>query len=249
MKYEVWSMETFWISYSILHTLFKGISMNYIVVVIFLILSAITLVSGVMVVTVKNIIHSALWLIASFIGVAALYMLMEAEFLAVVQVLVYAGAVSILVLFAIMLTRHVTGEGTRMLYERWWVALLVALVLFGAVIVPTIWQQGAAWDAAATTAQTGISSAAEGAAPGTTVASTINIGESFMREYLLPFEIASLLLLMALVGAIVVAFEERTRRRRVLTLAEEFALKQRGIVEARDAEGAVVPTIEAEQAV
>ncbi len=222
--------------------------MNYIVVVIFLILSAITLVSGVMDVTVKNIIHSALWLIASFIGVAALYLLMEAEFLAVVQILVYAGAVSILVLFAIMLTRHVTGEGTRMLYERWWVALLVALVLFGAVIVPTIWNQGANWDAAATAAQSSITASGEDAAPGTAVASTINIGESFMREYLLPFEIASLLLLMALIGAIVIAFEERTSRRRVLTLAEEHALKQRGIVESRDAEGAVVPTIEAEQA-
>ncbi|MBA3468987.1 MAG: NADH-quinone oxidoreductase subunit J [Herpetosiphonaceae bacterium] len=222
--------------------------MNYIVVVIFLILSAITLVSGVMVVTVKNIIHSALWLIASFIGVAALYLLMEAEFLAVVQILVYAGAVSILVLFAIMLTRHVTGEGTRMLYERWWVALVVALVLFGAVITPTIWQQGANWDAAATAAQASITATGEGSPAGTAVASTINIGESFMREYLLPFEIASVLLLMALIGAIAIAFEERTGRRRVLTLAEEYALKQRGIVEPRDAEGAVVPSIEAEQA-
>lgn len=231
--------------------------MNYIVVAIFLVLSAIVLVAGVMVVTVKNIIHAALWLIASFVGVAALYLLMEAEFLAVVQVLVYAGAVSILVLFAIMLTRHVTGEGTRMLYERWWVSLLVAVVLFGAVITPTIWRQGKAWDAAAQTSQAAIvpapagSPSSEGplagAAPGTTIASTINIGESFMREYLLPFEIASVLLLMALIGAIVIAFEERTRRRRVLTLAEEHALKQRGIVELRDAEGAVVPAIETEQ--
>jgi NADH-quinone oxidoreductase subunit J len=67
-----------------------------------------------------------------------------------------------------------------------------------------------------------------------------------MREYLLPFEIASVLLLMALIGAIVIAFEERTRRRRVLTLAEEVALKRRGIVEPRDADGAVVPVEEAE---
>lgn len=221
--------------------------MNYIVVGVFLVLSAITLVSGVMVVTVKNIIHSALWLISSFVGVAALYLLMEAEFLAVVQVLVYAGAVSILVLFAIMLTRHVTGEGTRMLYERWWVTLLVAGALFGGVLVPTLWAQGSNWDAAATTAQAGLVPASEGAASGTTVANTVNIGESFMREYLLPFEIASVLLLMALIGAVVIAYEERTRRRRVLTLAEEVALKKRGIIETRDAEGAVVPTAEVEQ--
>lgn len=221
--------------------------MNSIIVVIFLALSALVLGAGVMVVTVKNIIHSALWLIASFVGVAALYLLMEAEFLAVVQVLVYAGAVSILVLFAIMLTRHVTGEGTRMLYERWWVMLLVAGVLFAGVFVPTIWAQGGAWDEAASAAQTVLAPPAEGVPATAAVASTVNIGESFMREYLLPFEIASVLLLMALIGAIVIAFEERTRRRRVLTLAEEVALKRRGIVEPRDAEGAVVPVEEAEQ--
>jgi NADH-quinone oxidoreductase subunit J len=221
--------------------------MNSIIVVIFLALSALVLGAGVMVVTVKNIIHAALWLIASFVGVAALYLLMEAEFLAVVQVLVYAGAVSILVLFAIMLTRHVTGEGTRMLYERWWVMLLVAGALFAGVFVPTIWAQGKAWDEAASAAQTVLAAPAEGVPATAAVANTVNIGESFMREYLLPFEIASVLLLMALIGAIVIAFEERTRRRRVLTLAEEVALKRRGIVEPRDAEGAVVPVEEAEQ--
>src|SRR5918912_2771950 len=112
--------------------------MNILIMVIFLVLAAFTLAAGVMVVTVKNIIHAALWLIASFFSVASLYLLMEAEFLAIVQVLVYVGAISILVLFAIMLTRHVTGEGVRQLYQRWWVALLVAAGLFGLLIVPTV---------------------------------------------------------------------------------------------------------------
>src|SRR5918912_3764442 len=125
--------------------------MNILIMVIFFVLSAFTLAAGVMVVTVKNIIHAALWLIASFFSVAALYLLMEAEFIAVVQVLIYVGAISILVLFAIMLTRHVTGEGVRQLYKRWWVALLVAAGLFGLLIVPTVYNYN--WEGAAAPAQ------------------------------------------------------------------------------------------------
>lgn len=189
--------------------------MNILIMVIFLVLSAFTLAGGVMVVTVKNIIHAALWLIASFFTVAALYLLMEAEFLAIVQVLVYVGAISILVLFAIMLTRHVTGEGVRQLYQRWWIALVVAAALFGVLIVPTVLSYE--WST--------VAPVAEGQAA--VISSSVEIGTAFMREYLLPFEIASVLLLVALVGAIVIAFEERAGRRRVLTLAEEVELRRR----------------------
>ncbi len=218
-------------------------------VAVFFVLSALILGSGFMVVLTKNIIHSALWLIASFLGVAALYLLMEAEFLAVVQILVYAGAVSILVLFAIMLTRQVTGEGERVYYERWWVPMLVSLALFALILVPAYVNHDDAWNQATDAAQVVLAPppAAEGstepAAPAAQIANTVSIGESFMREYLLPFEVASILLLMALIGSIVIAYEERTRRRRVLTLAEELALKKRGIKEPRDAEGAVVPDV------
>ena len=180
--------------------------MNILIMVIFVVLAAFTLAAGVMVVTVKNIIHAALWLIASFFSVAAMYLLMEAEFIAIVQVLVYVGAISILVLFAIMLTRHVTGEGVRQLYKRWWIALIVAAALFGVLIVPTVFNYE--WAVQPSGAQISI-------------ASTVEIGTASMREYLLPFEVASVLLLVALIGAIVIAFEERSTRRRVLTLAEE----------------------------
>ena len=187
--------------------------MNILIMIIFLILSAFILGSALAVVTVRNIIHSALWLIASFFGVGALYLLMEAEFVAVVQVLVYVGAISILILFAIMLTRHVTGEGTRQLYKRWWVALLVAGGLFGLLIVPTIYDFS--WEGTSVQAEQPVA-----------ISSVVQLGTAFMREYLLPFELASVLLLVALIGAIVIAFEERSRRRKVLTLAEEFALRQ-----------------------
>src|SRR5215470_9240861 len=187
--------------------------MNLLIMIIFLLISALILGSAVAVVTVKNLIHSALWLIAAFFGVGALYLLMEAEFIAVVQVLVYVGAISILILFAIMLTRHVTGEGVRQLYKRWWVALLVAAGLFGLLIVPTVSEYN--WQVPPP--QVG--------QPGS-IAASVEIGKAFMGEYLLPFELASVLLLVALIGAIVIAFEERSRRRKVLTLAEEFALRQ-----------------------
>jgi NADH-quinone oxidoreductase subunit J len=186
--------------------------MNILIQVIFVLLSAFILGAALAIVTVKNIIHASLWLIASFFGVGSLYLLMEAEFVAVVQVLVYVGAISILILFAIMLTRHVTGEGVRQLYKRWWIALLVAAGLFGLLIVPTVANYN--WEGSAAPAQPG------------GISSAVELGKSFMGEYLLPFELASVLLLVALIGAIVIAFEERSRRRKVLTLAEEFALRQ-----------------------
>src|SRR5262245_29125047 len=188
--------------------------MNILIMVIFFLLSAFTLLAGLMVVTVKNIIHAALWLIGSFFGVAALYLLMEAEFIAIVQVLIYVGAISILILFAIMLTRHVTGEGVRQLYQRWWIALIVAAALFGLLIVPTVFNYS--WNT--------VPPVAPGQAA--SISSSVQIGTAFMREYLLPFEIASVLLLVALIGAIVIAYEERSTRRKVLTLAEEVALRQ-----------------------
>ena len=198
--------------------------MNILIMIIFLILSAFILGSALAVVTVRNIIHSALWLIASFFGVGALYLLMEAEFVAVVQVLVYVGAISILILFAIMLTRHVTGEGVRQLYRRWWVALLVSAGLFGLLIVPTVYNFN--WEGTQAQAQ-------QPAA----ISTALQLGTAFMSEYLLPFELASVLLLVALIGAIVIAFEERSRRRKVLTLAEEFALRQQN----QAIQGAVSP--------
>jgi NADH-quinone oxidoreductase subunit J len=116
-------------------------------------------------------------------------------------------------LFAIMLTRHVTGEGVRQLYQRWWIALLVAAMLFGLLILPTVYNYN--WSVV--TPPPGQPQA---------ISSSLELGKAFMQEYLLPFELASVLLLVALIGAIVIAYEERSARRKVLTLAEEVALRQ-----------------------
>jgi NADH-quinone oxidoreductase subunit J len=233
---------------------------DFIVGAVFWLVSGLILFSGLMVVLVKNIIHAALWLIASFAGVAALYFLLEAPFIGVVQILVYTGAVSILVLFAIMLTRQVTGERTRQLFSRWWVAAIVAVLLFGGVMVPGIWnpelpaatqapaeggeplagtnettywpqaERAIAEDAAGGQTQSagdaGEEAGTEATVPTLVIAGVLEIGLSFMREYLVPFELAAILLLVALVGAVTIAFEERTRRRRILTLAEEAELRR-----------------------
>jgi len=210
---------------------------DFLIGVIFWILAAVILFTGLMVVVVKDIIHSALWLVASFAGVAAFYFLLEASFIGVVQILVYTGAVSILILFAIMLTRHTADTGTRQLFERWWVAAVVAIGLFGGVIVPAIWSpelpareagQPTYWpqeDRAAQAAATA-EPLPEGAAQIVPIAGAREIGVSFMREYYIPFWVGNILLLVALVGAVVIAYEERTRRRRILTLAEEAELRR-----------------------
>jgi len=221
--------------------------MNSVILVIFILLSVLVLGAGVMVVLVKNIIHAALWLIGSFAAVAALYFLLEAPFLGVVQVLVYAGAISILMLFAIMLTRQVTGEATRQFFNRWWLAAVASLGLFALVLVPTLLSpslpsaQGGlvGWprtDPLASTTQ------AAGVQTPRQLAGAFEIGRSFMQEYLLPFEVASLLLLVALIGAIVIASEERGRRR-VLTLAEEVALGTTGVILEPPLEADVPPEV------
>ncbi|MGB9751374.1 MAG: NADH-quinone oxidoreductase subunit J [Roseiflexus castenholzii] len=188
--------------------------MNTLITVLFLICAALILASAILTVTVKNIVHAALWLISSFFGVGALYLLMEAEFLGVAQVLIYVGALSILILFAIMLTRDLEGRQNRQLTPRWWIALIVPAALFGLLIVPTVMTH--AWQLPPPP-PTGQPPAISGAQ---------QIGTAFMREYLLSFEVAAILLTVAMIGAIVIAFEERERRRRVLTLAEQVRLRQ-----------------------
>jgi NADH-quinone oxidoreductase subunit J len=195
--------------------------METVVTIVFLIIAALMLFSGVMVVAVKNIIHSALWLISTFFMVGALYLLLEAEFLAVVQVLIYVGAVSILMLFAIMLTRHVmASRPEQAFYRRWYLALGVCLLLFGAAIVPTLLAQQPGFAQATETAQQALGSPER-------IAGVFSLGVAYVSQYLIPFQIAGLLLLVALIGAIVIAFEERSRRRRILTLAQEHELRRR----------------------
>jgi NADH-quinone oxidoreductase subunit J len=183
-----------------------------VVQVVFGIIAVLILGAGILTVTSRNLVHAALWLIAAFFGVGALYLLLQAEFAAVVQVLVYVGAIAILMLFAIMLTPDVVGEQDAPIFRQRWVALVVAAALFGVLLAPTVYNHSWAVRTPLSAVPPPIAGARE-------------IGTSFMREYLLPFELASVLLLAALIGAIVIGIDQPTRQR-VLTLAESFRMRR-----------------------
>ena len=154
----------------------------------FWILAVITVGSALMVVAVRNLIHAVVFLIVSFLGIAGLYITLSADFVAVTQVLIYAGAVSVLILFAIMLT-PLAGRDNAETFLRFPALLLAVLVGFtiGFVSLDTDW-----------------SVADRGGFQETASA----IGEALLTKYVLPFEMASVLLLVAMVGAILLVRPE-----------------------------------------
>lgn len=162
-------------------------------VLIFGFASLVTLGAAVAVVTNKNILHSAFYLILAFVGVAVIYVLLEAPFIAVVQVLVYIGAIAILIIFAIMLTRRLMSKELEQHNKQWIPSAIGALALFvvlGWIVYTTSWPVG------------------EAAVPAEPISL---LGQELLTTYLVPFEIASVLLLAALVGAILIGREKETR--------------------------------------
>jgi NADH-quinone oxidoreductase subunit J len=163
--------------------------------IFFLIVAAITLVSAVMVVTVRRMMHAALWLVLSLFGVALLFGLLDAGFFAMVQVIVYIGAIAILVIFAVMLTRHVMDEQVRQTTRNWWAALVAVVILFAGIAgVANSWIHF----------QVG-----PGLRPDDQIIT--QFGEALVNpaQYAIPFEVASVLLLAAMIGAIYIAVERK----------------------------------------
>ncbi|MEW5946953.1 MAG: NADH-quinone oxidoreductase subunit J [bacterium] len=158
----------------------------------FYVFAAAALAAAVCVVALPNIVHCAMSLAASFIAVAAIYVLLDAEFLAAVQVLIYVGAVTVLILFAIMLSRKYIPEGALRCHNSQSIPALLLIALFlaiGASIVARAFH--------------GVAPAALSAPADLTNVQLI--GVRLMRLYALPFEIASVVLLVAMVGAIIIA--------------------------------------------
>ncbi len=149
----------------------------------FLILAIATLGGGVMVVLSRNVVHAAFWLLEVMMAVAGLFMLLSAGFLALVQVMVYAGAVSVLVLFTVMLTLRRREDAIRSLDLSWSAAGIALAVLVAA--------------AAAIASFTPTLPAAPVVTPGVEA-----FGRALFTSWALPFEISSVILLVALVGAV-----------------------------------------------
>src|SRR5512140_2291732 len=103
--------------------------------VIFILSAALIIASAVMVVTTRNLIHAALWLISTLFGVAVLFALLDASFLAVVQVVIYIGAIAIMFIFAVMLTRKEMRDKGAQVNPSWPIAALFSLLTLGGLFV------------------------------------------------------------------------------------------------------------------
>ncbi|MBI4467546.1 MAG: NADH-quinone oxidoreductase subunit J [Acidobacteria bacterium] len=157
----------------------------------FYVLAAVAVVSALLVITRRNPVHSAIYLIVTLLSVALLYLQLQAEFIAAVQIILYIGGIMVLFLFVIMLVKLDVALRQPPFNQQWWVAGAAALVLAVELVGVIYLGRGTA--------------ALPQAPPGSLQPNTELIGRTLYQNYMLPFEIASLLLLVAMVGAVLMA--------------------------------------------
>lgn len=161
--------------------------------VVFAVLAVVMIIAAVRVVTTKNIVHAALWLMIVLGGNGIIYLLLQAEFVAMTQFLVYLGAIIVLFLFGIMLTRAPLGRSDDLDNDQRWMGVAVSVILLAVIgfsLIETYEDEKLTF---AKVANAG------------TNAQTQSLATSIFTDYLVPFEVVSVLLLAALVGAIVLA--------------------------------------------
>ena len=158
--------------------------------IVFLILAVAGSLAAVRLVTAKNVVHAALYLVGALASVAGVYLLVAAEFVAWVQVLIYVGAIVVLLLFSLMLTKAPIGRETLDNQQRGIAAVVGLGVMAGLAFL--------------------IDDAFGGVRAELHPARTADIGVSLFRDYVLPFEVISVLLLAALIGAVVIARKEES---------------------------------------
>lgn len=165
----------------------------------FLLVAAITTGSALMVVLSRRVMHAAFWLILALLGVAVVFVLLGSGFFAMAQVLIYIGAIAILIIFAVMLTRQMMDVHTIRYSQGWWAAAAASAGMFAVLLVALAGWQGF-MQPAPLTVESG--------------EDLVAIGKAMVdpNGFLLPFEMASVLLLAALIGAIYTAREPKGER-------------------------------------
>jgi len=165
--------------------------------IVFLLVSLVTIISAIFVVSLRKIFHAALWLIVTLMGVAIIFALLEASFFAAVQILVYIGAIAIILIFAIMLTRNIMSDEEMQINRSWGIVLLLVLI-FSVIFISQL-------SSSAVINTTLVPLEFQGQE------SIIAFGVGLLDPagYALPFELASLLLLGALVGGVYIAMDKK----------------------------------------
>ncbi|MDF1500945.1 MAG: NADH-quinone oxidoreductase subunit J [Anaerolineales bacterium] len=160
----------------------------------FLLIAFVTLVSALMVVTSPSMVHAALWLILTLAGIAVLFVLLNASFLAVVQVAVYIDAIAIMIIIVVMLTNNPLRSQMRTVTRTWWGAAIGALILLAGLLVMITQTPAFELQAPALAMEQ------------EQYLKTLGSALVDVNQFILPFEIASVLLLAALIGSITVAW-------------------------------------------
>jgi len=158
---------------------------------VFLVLAFVTLSSAVAAMSLRNLIHCVLCLVVTFGGLGSLYLRLDAQFVGFAQVFVYIGAVAILIVFAVLLTR--SGESTGPVFSGTWITGLGVAILVAGTLVVAIGRSGLP----AAPASTSVS------------APVREIGDALMSDYVVPLEVMALLLTGALIGAVIIAMQDR----------------------------------------
>ena len=157
----------------------------------FAIIAVLTIAAAVAAMSLRNLVHCALALAGAFAGLAAIYLQLDAQFVGFAQILIYVGAVAILIVFAILLTRSSETPHESVFSPSWFSGLAVAAVVFG-VLAWTIGKSTISQREPAPTAE----------------ATVKQIGDALMTGYVLPLEVVGLLLTAALIGAVIIAMRD-----------------------------------------
>lgn len=158
----------------------------------FFILGVLTIVGAAAALTLRNLVHCVLALMLAFVGLAGLFLQLDAQFIGFAQILVYVGAVAILIVFAILLTRGAESPSQSIVSPAWAASGTVSIAVFGVL----------AWTIRS-------SMATRHAIPSQPEATVKQIGDALMSRFALPLEVIGLLLTAALIGAVTIAMQDK----------------------------------------